>query len=134
MSLHEYLYSQTLSKYDPPFYGLLFSMIRKGDSQNVRIVEAMWPERFEEFKQRYYAPYGVIPEDKWPVDGDGNPVKPPAVLLEPEYVHINVTGEAFAKLDRIKRYAKSIAEDPEDCSSNATHAKHLLLLLEDLPA
>lgn len=40
---------------------------------------------------------------------------------------------SFDKLDRIKRYALSIAEDPEDMCSNGTHARHLLLLLEDQP-
>jgi hypothetical protein len=130
MSLHEYLYSRTLDKYDPPFYALLFAMMRKADSDNVRIIKAMWSDKFEEFKLRYNSPYGVIPEDKWPVDSDGNPVRPPEVPLEPEYVHLNVTGEAFAKLDRIFRYAMSISEDPED---RCTHAKHLLLLLEDPP-
>jgi hypothetical protein len=38
---------------------------------------------------------------------------------------------SFDKLDRIKRYALSIGEDPEDMCSNDTHARHLLLLLED---
>jgi len=131
LSLHEYLYSQTLDRYDPPFYALLFEMIRKADSDNIKIIEAMWPEKFEEFMLRYNAPHGVIPKDDWPVDADGNPIPPPDVPLEPECVNIHLSGKAFAILDRIKRYALSIAEDPEDMCSNDTHARRLLLLLED---
>ena len=131
MSLHEYLYSKTLDRYDPPFYALLFAMMRKADKLNTVKLRVMWPEKFEEFKRRYNAQCGVIPEDEWPVDADGNPIPPPDVPLEPEYVNINLTGKVFAMLDRIKRYALSIAEDPEDMCSNDTHARHLLLLLED---
>lgn len=71
MSLHEYLYSQTLSRRDPPFYALLFSMLRKADTDNTAKIKAAWPEVYEEFTRRYHAPGGVLPEDDFPA---GQPI------------------------------------------------------------
>ena len=93
MSLHEYLYSKTLGRYDPPFYGLLFAMLRNADSDNVRRIKAMWPERYAEFERRYNAPGGILPEDEWPADKDGNPAPLPDVPLEPQLVNINYAAE-----------------------------------------
>jgi hypothetical protein len=132
MSLHEYLYSKTLDKYDPPFYGLLFAMLRKADSENVRLISRDWPEKYEEFGARYHAGYGIIPEDEWPIDKYGFPAPIPDVPLEPEYVHLNLTGIAFAKLVRIEDYIKALREQPEKEGSNAFHAAKLRQLLDDL--
>lgn len=63
MSLHEYLCSQAISREDPPFYALLFAMIRKADSENVTKIRAAWPEQWAEMQARYHAPGGVLPED-----------------------------------------------------------------------
>lgn len=71
MSLHAYLYSQTLSKHDPPFYALLFSMIRKADTDNLEAIKAAWPEQYAEFIARYKSPGGILDEDKWP---EGHPI------------------------------------------------------------
>lgn len=131
MSLHEYLYSKTLDRYDPPFYALLFAMMRKADSDNVRIIGLLWPKKFEEFNARYNSRGGVLPEDKWPVDEHGLPAPLPDVPLEPEYVHINVSGEAFAKVARVENYIKAILERPNEEWSNAFHAERLRNLLVD---
>jgi hypothetical protein len=64
--LHAYLYSQTLSKHDPPFYALLFSMLRKSDTDNTAKIKAAWPQEYAEFEARYHAPGGILPEDEWP--------------------------------------------------------------------
>jgi hypothetical protein len=132
MSLHEYLYSRTLDKYDPPFYALLFAMMRKADSENVRLIRRDWPEKYEEFKARYHSGGGIIPEDEWPIDQHGSPVPIPDVPLEPEYVHLNLTGIAFAKLSRIEDYIKALIEQPEKECSNAFHAAKLRQILDVL--
>lgn len=93
MSLHEYLYSKTLDRYDPPFYALLFAMLRKADSYNVQHIKRLWPEKFAEFQQRYNAQGGVLPEDNWPVDKDGKYAPIPDVPLEPQYANINAVAE-----------------------------------------
>lgn len=62
MSLHEYLYSKTLT-----FYELVFSLLRKADSDNLEKIKAVWPERYAEFIARYHAPGGVLPEGDFPV-------------------------------------------------------------------
>ena len=60
MSLHEYLCSQAISAGDPPFYALLFAMIRKADSENASKICRCWPEKFREMQRRYNAPGGII--------------------------------------------------------------------------
>jgi hypothetical protein len=100
MSLHEYLYSKTLDRYDPPFYALLFEMLRKADSMNAELIREAWPEKYEEHERRYNAKGGVLPEDEWPVDKDGNPAPIPDVPLEPQYVHINASAaETLRRLE-----------------------------------
>jgi hypothetical protein len=76
MSLHSFLYSQTLSKHDPPFYALLFSMIRKADTDNTEIIKRCWPAQYAEFVLRYHAPGGILPEDNIPPGGEALPEVP----------------------------------------------------------
>lgn len=76
MSLYDYRWSLEAGKNDPPFYGLLMAAIRKADTINCEKIRAMWPELWEEFRRRYNAPDGILPEDgpicgSCPVHGTG---------------------------------------------------------------
>lgn len=70
MSLHEYLCSQAISAEDPPFYALLFAMIRQADTDNVEKIKRAWPDKWEEMQARYNAPGGILPEDGIESTGD----------------------------------------------------------------
>ena len=58
-SWYDYRYSQKLSAEDPPFYGLLFALIRKADTINCARIQRMWPEEWAEFWRRYEASGGI---------------------------------------------------------------------------
>jgi hypothetical protein len=60
MGIYEYRESLEISKGDPGFYALLFSLIRKADSSNLSRLTAMWPDEVAEMKERYNAPGGVL--------------------------------------------------------------------------
>jgi hypothetical protein len=70
MSLHEYLCSRAISKEDPPFYALLFALMRKADSDNAAKIKAAWPARWLEMQERYNAPGGILPSDEVQDIGD----------------------------------------------------------------
>jgi len=63
---HDYVLSLTISMADLTFYGLLFALIRKADTDNLEKINAEWPEVVAEFKRRYYAGGGYI-DDEQPV-------------------------------------------------------------------
>jgi len=65
-SHYDYTVSQELAAKDVPFYGLLFALIRRADTDNLEKINAEWPEVVAEFKRRYYAPGGLI-DDEQPV-------------------------------------------------------------------
>jgi hypothetical protein len=48
----DYKISQVLSSKDVPFYALLFSLIRKADSNNLHKLESVFPDEVAEFKKR----------------------------------------------------------------------------------
>jgi hypothetical protein len=51
----------TLSAEDPPFYALLFALIRKADTSNMEKIAREWPDVVAEFKMRYNLPGGLLP-------------------------------------------------------------------------
>lgn len=63
MSLFDYNKSIELHKADMPFYALIMAAMRKADSSNGPLLMAMYPEIWEELKERYNAPGGFIPGD-----------------------------------------------------------------------
>lgn len=67
MSLHSYHVSRAIEERDPPFYALIMAAIRKADTDNLAKLTLVFPEVIEEFRARYNAGFGVIPEDG-PVD------------------------------------------------------------------
>jgi len=62
MSLYDYQASLDISSDDPPFYALIIAAMRKADSTNIEKLKAAWPEVYDEFRARYSAPLGVVPE------------------------------------------------------------------------
>lgn len=57
----DYTHSMTLSAEDPPFYALLFALIRKADTSNMEKIAREWPDVVAEFKMRYNLPGGLLP-------------------------------------------------------------------------
>lgn len=60
MSLHEYDISKVIAGNDPPFYSLIMAAIRRADTVNTEKLKIMWPEVYEEFKNRYHMPGGLL--------------------------------------------------------------------------
>lgn len=63
MSLYDYRVSLKIGRSDPPFYSLIMAALRKADTVNSNKINAMWPELYAEFAERYHAPAGVIESD-----------------------------------------------------------------------
>lgn len=64
MSLYDYMQSKKISRNDPGFTALLFSLIRKADTLNLALIESVFPAHVEEMKARYNAPGGCLNEDE----------------------------------------------------------------------
>ena len=63
MSLYDYLCSKAIGAEDPPFYALLFVLMRQADDVNTRKIKAAWPDEWAEMQARYDAPGGCLPSD-----------------------------------------------------------------------
>ena len=64
MSLYDYRVSLDLAKQDVPFYALIMAAIRKADDVNLVRIDRVFPHVVKEFKRRYHAPGGMLPEDE----------------------------------------------------------------------
>ena len=62
MSLYEYQESKEIQNYG--FYSLIMAAMRNADDKNLHKLRYEWPEIYEEFKEIYNAPGGVINSDK----------------------------------------------------------------------
>ena len=60
MSLYSYIQSKEISGSDPDFQALLFSLMRKADTENLEIIKRNWPDDYNEFVLRYFAPGGCL--------------------------------------------------------------------------
>ncbi len=60
MSIFDYVESRDITKTDPGFYALLFSLMRKADTINIGKLQAAWPIEWEELQARYNAPGGCL--------------------------------------------------------------------------
>ena len=56
---------QAAYKNDWGFYTLLTAVIRMADSENLRKLQAVFPDVVQEFRIRYNAPGGILAEDYW---------------------------------------------------------------------
>lgn len=63
MSRYDYIKSQELSAGDPPFAALIMAAIRKADTINGMKLQAVFPDIVQEFRERYSAPGGYLPEE-----------------------------------------------------------------------
>lgn len=63
MSLHGYHYSLKLAAVDAPFDALIMAAMRKAGTNNATKLHAAFPGLWSEFRDRYNAPMGIIPED-----------------------------------------------------------------------
>jgi hypothetical protein len=66
MSLYDYHVSLELAKQDVPFYALLMAAIRKADTDNLQKLSFVFPQLVAEFRARYNAPGGKLPQDDQP--------------------------------------------------------------------
>lgn len=63
-SILDYQESLRLSKHDPSFSALIFSLIRKADSNNLSKISLAWPDLLAEFKLRYKSHGGALDEEE----------------------------------------------------------------------
>jgi hypothetical protein len=65
MSYFDYRASQQLSARNAgSWYALLFALIRDADDENLYKLEQMWPDQVAEFRRRYTAPGGYLPNEQ----------------------------------------------------------------------
>ena len=64
MSLFEYQESKRIAANDYGFYSLIMAAMRQADTSNSEKLKWMWPEMYEEMRERYNAPGGLIGEEK----------------------------------------------------------------------
>ena len=63
MTLYDYEQSKALAQADVPFYALIMAAMRGADSLNAAKLKACWPDVWDEFEARYWAPGGQLPAD-----------------------------------------------------------------------
>ena len=61
MSLYDYEKSKEI---DAPFYAIIMAAMRKADTNNMALLNLIYPQVYQEFMERYNAPGGVIEGDK----------------------------------------------------------------------
>lgn len=57
---HAYGVGLKIAKSDPPFYALIAAAAMKADSRNTELIKAAWPEVWEETRERFNAPGGML--------------------------------------------------------------------------
>ena len=63
MSLYDYQKSQEIDRQGYPFYALIMAAMRKADSNNLVMLQTMWPTVWKDLQARYYAPGGILDSD-----------------------------------------------------------------------
>ena len=63
MTLYDYEQSKALAQADVPFYALIMAAMRGADSLNAAKLKACWPDVWDEFEARYWAPGGQLAGD-----------------------------------------------------------------------
>lgn len=64
MSLYDYERSKHIVAQDEPFYALIMTAMRQADDTNTELLKTAFPEIYEELKARYWAPGGLLPNEK----------------------------------------------------------------------
>ena len=65
MSLYDYHRSKEIAGLDLPFYALIMAAMRQADTPNTAKLQAAWPELYDEIRERYNAPGGLIGDETW---------------------------------------------------------------------
>ena len=60
MSRYDYEVSRQISILDYPFYALIMAAMRQADTNNTGKLKAAWPDVYEELRERYNAPGGLL--------------------------------------------------------------------------
>jgi hypothetical protein len=63
MSYFDYQCSVKIDTLSPSFAGIIMAAMRKADSFNLEVLRCTFPDLFEEFRQRYNAPGGLLRTD-----------------------------------------------------------------------
>ena len=63
MSLYDYKQSQEIAARNYPFYALIMAAMRQADTNNLLMLQTMWPEQWKDLQARYYAPGGILDSD-----------------------------------------------------------------------
>lgn len=63
MSLHEYRESNEISNKNHEFYALIMAAMRYADGANLLKLQHAFPDVWDELKERYHAPGGMLPDE-----------------------------------------------------------------------
>jgi len=63
MSLYDYRASHDITLRDYPFYALIMAAMRQADTRNADALSGSFPDIWQELRQRYNAPGGVLSTD-----------------------------------------------------------------------
>ena len=64
MSYYDYIESQKIHVKQYPFYALVMELMRQADDFNLNFLKSCWPNVWQELKERYNAPGGILPNEK----------------------------------------------------------------------
>jgi hypothetical protein len=64
---HAHRASAEISQEDPPFYALLFALMRKADTEHQNRIKELWPDAYRELWLRTVSPDGLLVEDGEPL-------------------------------------------------------------------
>lgn len=88
MSLRDYDISRKFeggTDWVEDFYGLIMVAMRNADTPNQEKLKAAWPEVYEELRQRYNSPRGLLPGERdaegWRCDSSGSLFDPEGKLV-----------------------------------------------------
>lgn len=63
LNLVDYEISKHLAQKDLPFNALIATAARKADSENLLLLQSIFPKLVGDLKKRYNSPGGMLPED-----------------------------------------------------------------------
>ena len=63
MSYHEYEQGLQIAALDFPFYALIQAAMRQADTDNLDSLRRAFPRVYDDYRARYNAPGGRLPED-----------------------------------------------------------------------
>lgn len=64
MSLYDYRVSQDIRSNGFPFYALIMAAMAQADTENAAKLQFLFPDVWEEVKERYNAPGGMLESER----------------------------------------------------------------------